>query len=153
MKREMVLQSYRETGAEATLTREAPGKAPVELEFSTEFCVQGKDHSYHFGYDYNSDTRFLAIGARDASLEDTLKTGTLVSMGQGSTLDAGYNRTLLIERAQLGGLPLDDSIRLTEALTNYDDLESQLGDATPESPRAAAPAQRAASFQMQFRKQ
>lgn len=152
MKREMVLQSYRETGAEATITREAPGKAPVDFEFSTEFCVLGKEHSYHFGYDYNSDTRILAIGAKDDTLEDALKTGTLVSMGQQSSLDAGYNRTLLIERSQLGGLPLEDSIRLTEAVTNYDDLESQLGDATPETPRATAP-ERKASFQMLFRKQ
>jgi hypothetical protein len=152
MKREMVLQSYRETGTEATITREAPGKAPIDLEFSTEFCVLGKEHSYHFGYDFNSNTRILAIGGLNDNLEDVLKTGTLVSLGQGSDLNAGYNRTLLIERSQLGGLPLEDSIRLTEAVTNYDDLESQLGDASPESPRAPAPA-RQPSFQMEFRKQ
>ena len=153
MKRDMVLQNFRETGAEATVTRQAPGRAPVDYEFSTEFRALGKDHSYHFGFDFNSDNRLLVIAGKDSSLEDALQNGTVVSLGQNSSMDQGYNRTLLIERSMIGGLPLDDAVRLTEAITDYDALEAQLGDSTPApaAQRTFAP-ERKPAFEMMLRK-
>ena len=151
MKRDMVLQNFREPGTEPTLTRQAPGKAPIDYEFSTEFRALGKDHSYHFGFDFNSDQRLLVIAGKESSLEDALQNGTVLSLGSQSSMDQGYNRTLLIERSMIGGLPLDDAIRLTEAITDYDALEAQLGDAAPAPANTSTPAQKPA-FEMQLRK-
>ena len=151
MKRDMVLQNFREPGTEATTTRQIPGKAPVDYEFSTEFRALGKEYSYHFGFDFNSDHRLLVIAGKDASLEDALQNGTVLSLGPNSSMDQGYNRTLLIERSMIGGLPLDDAVRLTEAITDYDALEAQLGDASPPPVQKPAPAPQPA-FEMLLRK-
>jgi hypothetical protein len=131
MDRNNVLQGFKEIDTEATTIRD--GKS---ISFAAEFRALGKEHSYHFGYDYDSDRHLLVVAGRDAALRDALNTGTLIDLGKKEGFDAGYNRALLIERAMIGGLPLEDSIRLTGKITDYDALEQGLGEQAvrPEKP-------------------
>lgn len=136
MDRNSVLQGFRETDMEVNVT--VGNRA---IEFASEFCAKGRDHSFHFGYDYGTDRHILAIGGLDQGAGEALKNGVLIDIDKDAGFEGGYNRSLLIERAMIGGLPLDDAARLTEAITDYDTLERELGDASApqQRPKTAAP--------------
>jgi hypothetical protein len=146
MDRNNILQRFREVDTEVNIT-----VGNREISFASEFLAKGQAHSFHFGYDYESDRHILAIGAKDDGAAAALENGTLVDIPRDAGFEGGYNRAILTERAMIGGLPLEDAVRLTEAISDYAELESALGTAEAPAQSAKTPGQQP-SVEMTFQK-
>lgn len=127
MKYEQVLPEFKAIEIDDTNTT---------ISFGAEFCAVGRAHNYYYGYDHTTEKQILAIGSRSNTLEETLKSGTILSFGSDTKNDQGYQRAILVERSLLAGLPLDDALRLTSGISNYEALDQLLGDSKDQDNKA-----------------
>lgn len=132
MDRKTILSALKafDTVAACQVTRAMPDQKPVSYDFSVGIQAEGKDHVYFHGYDFTGEKNLLVVGNKGDSIEQALQSGLVTEVAE----EVAQQNMLFMERVLLENNQMspEDAHRLAQGFENYDALEEELIDRSPQ---------------------